>query len=215
MKKKFLIIFGILLVVVGLAFLISGGQSDDVNSVDSIHAASEGSGFISEKVIGNPNTAKLVVYEYADYGCSHCADWNRKINDLINKYGDKLALVFRAYDIGFNNGALASKAATAAQLQGYFREYKDLLFSNQSEWMYADNSNVENIFSEYFKEVSSGHGDMDKFKNDLRSEAVRKRVNFEHRMGERAKVKGTPMFRIDGEMVELSKLVETIEQKIS
>lgn len=215
MKKKFLIIFGILLVVVGLAFLIFRDQSDDVNSVDSIHVASEGSGFISEKVIGNPNTAKLVVYEYADYGCSHCADWNRKINDLINKYGDKLALVFRAYDIGFNNGALASKAATAAQLQGYFREYKDLLFSNQSEWMYADNSNVENIFSEYFKEVSSGNGDMDKFKNDLRSEAVRKRVNFEHRMGERAKVKGTPMFRVDGEMVELSKLVETIEQKIS
>lgn len=214
MKKKILIIVGVAALIIGILFLIFRGQNSDNDTADYIREASESTGFISEKTIGNPENAKVVIYEYADYGCSHCAEWNRKMNDLAKKYGDDFALVFRAYDIGVNNGTLASKAATAAQVQGFFGEYKDLLFNNQSEWMYADKSKIEEILKEYFEEASNGNGDKNKFINDLKSDAVRRRVNFEQRMGERAGVKGTPTFRIDGEMVELSKLTETIEQKM-
>ncbi len=215
MKKKLTIIIGAIIVVLGIVFLISRNQNNDTMSADYIRDASEGTGFISEKVIGNPENAKVIVYEYADYGCSHCADWNRKINKFIEKYGDSFVLVFRAYDIGFPNGALASKAATAAHIQGYFQEYKNLLFDNQNEWIYAEPSEAEDLFTEYFKTASNGNGDVDKFKSDLVSDAVRKRVNFEQRMGERAGVKGTPAFRIDGEAIELSRLIETLEQKMA
>lgn len=194
--------------------LILRGQQEDTNTADSIHDPSEGTGMIAEKIIGNPETAKVILYEYADYGCSHCAEWNRKINSLLEEYGDDLMLVFRAYDIGFNNGALASKAATAAQLQGYFKEYKDLLFNGQSEWMYADDAEVQDLLVEYFENVSDGKGDVDKFKYDMISEAVEKRVNFEQRMGDRIRLKGTPTFRIDGETMELGALVETIAEKM-
>ena len=216
MKKKILVVIAILAVVAGILFLVFRGQGDDTNTADSIHAASEGSGFISEKIIGNPDAAKLIVYEYADYGCSHCAAWNRKINDFVKEYGDKFVLVFRAYDIGqFDNSDLASRAATAAQLQGFFKEYKDLLFNNQSEWMYLSDAAAEKKFAEYFEEASSGEGDVNKFKEDISNNAVRKRVDFEQRMGGRAKVKGTPTFRIDGEKVELTDLAETIKQKMA
>lgn len=215
MKKKLIIIIGIFIVALATLFLVFREQNSDTDSVDYIRGASEGTGFIPEKVIGDPENAKVVVYEYADYGCSHCAEWNRRMNDFIKNHGDSFVLVFRAYDIGFNNGTLASKAATAAQIQGYFKEYKDLLFSNQSEWIYAETSKVQDLFAEYFEAASSGNGDMDKFKSDLTSDAVRKRVNFEQRMGERARIKGTPTFRIDGETIELGKLIETIEQKMA
>ena len=215
MKKKILIVLGILLIVAGVVFLIFRGQDNGVNTADTIHEASEGTGFIGEKVVGNPDNAKLVIYEYADYGCSHCAEWNRRVNDLLKKYGDEIALVFRAYDIGlFSESATVFGAATAAQIQGYFKEYKDLLFNNQSEWGYTEVGQLENILVKYFEEASNGKGDVEKFRSDLRSDAVRKRVNFEQRMGERAKVKGTPTFRIDGEKIELGTLTETIEQKM-
>ena len=145
MKKRILIGLGILLVAAGILFLVLRGQGGDIVTVDEIHAPSEGTGSIAEKVIGDPDKAKVIVYEYADYGCSHCAEWNRRFNSLIEKYGDDLALVFRAYNLGFNNGTIASKAATAAQVQGYFGEYKDLLFNNQSEWMYADSDKIEDV----------------------------------------------------------------------
>ena len=216
MKKKILIVIAVLMVVAGLLFLILRGQGEDINTADTVHTASEGSGFISEKVIGNFDNAKVIVYEYADYGCSHCAEWNRRINSLIAKYGDKLAIVFRAYDIGqFENSSLASRAATAAQIQGYFNEYKNILFNSQSEWMYVGASSAEKKFAEYFEQVSGGKGDVNKFKSDLISDAVRKRVNFEQRMGERIKIKGTPTFRIDGEKIEMGDLTQTIEQKMS
>ena len=216
MKKKILIVIAVLMVVAGLLFLILRGQGEDINTADTVHTASEGSGFISEKVIGNFDNAKVIVYEYADYGCSHCAEWNRRINSLIDKYGDKLAIVFRAYDIGqFENSSLASRAATAAQIQGYFNEYKNILFNSQSEWMYVGASSAEKKFAEYFEQVSGGKGDVNKFKSDLISDAVRKRVNFEQRMGERIKIKGTPTFRIDGEKIEMGDLTQTIEQKMS
>ena len=215
MKRRVFIAVTILLVVVGVGFLIFRGQGDDPITADAIHEPSEGTGFIAEKVIGNPDEAKVIVYEYADYGCLHCAEWNRRINELIDKYGDKLVLVFRGYNIGqFNNASIAFKAATAAQLQGYFKEYKDYLFNNQSEWEYTGTDQIEDVLVGYFEKISEGKGDKDKFRNDLKSDAVRKRVNFEQRMGKQINLKGTPTFRIDGETVELSKLVETIEQKM-
>lgn len=214
MKKRILIIVAVMLAIAGVLFLVLRSQGEEINTADTIHAASAGSGNIAEKIIGDPDKAKVVLYEYADYGCSHCAEWNRRLNKLLEEYGEDLALVFRAYDIGFNNGSLASLAATAAQLQGYFKEYKDLLFSNQSEWMYAEGAAVQDLFVEYFEEASKEEGDTGKFKYDMTSEAVSKRVNFEQRMGERVKLKGTPMFRIDGETIEAGELLDTIEAMI-
>ena len=216
MKRKILLVVGIVMVVAAILVLALTKSDTSIDTVDRAYAASESSGGIGEKVIGNLDTAKVVVYEYADYACAHCAAWNRKMNEFLDKYGDKLAVIFRFYDLKLSsNSNLAAKAATAAQIQGYFKEYKDLLFDGQSEWMYADNAGAREIFVGYFEQASDGKGDADKFKKDIDSDAVRKRVNFEHRIGEKAGLTGTPTFRIDGEKIELDKLVETIEQKIS
>ncbi len=207
----------ILLVVVGIFIFWTTTTSDagELGVSDYIHEPSAESGYIAEKIIGDPDKAKLTIFEYADFGCSHCAEWNGKINDLLDKYGDDIALVFRAYDLGFQNGPIVARAATAAQIQGYFKEYKDLLFANQVEWFYAEGEELTKILSDYFVEVSGGLGDVDKFLSDMESEGVGLRLAFEQLMGEKAKLAGTPMFRIDGKTVKLSKLVETIERKMA
>ena len=217
MKKR--IIIGTLIVVaVASIICLANFRTDPYANMnpDSIIEPSETTGFIGEKTVGNPDDAKIVIYEYADFGCSHCADWNRKINNLIEKYDGKIALVFRSYDIGqFKNSLKAASAATAAQIQGYFKEYKDLLYSNQSEWFYEDGADLTEILSNYFEEASKGTGDLDKFKEDIKSDSVRTRLKFEQNMGKKVDLAGTPTFRIDGETISLSELIDTIEKKTS
>ena len=211
MKKNIIItIVAVVAAVAGLAFLISMSSPE---RVDYIMEPSEKSGNIPEKVIGDPNTAKVVVYEYADYGCSHCATWNSKMGELLDKYSGKLALVFRGFDLGFQNGHQAAAAATAAQLQGFWKGYKDLLFANQAEWANATTDELEGIFSEYFQQVSGENGNIEQFLSDMASENVNKRISYEHSLGVKAGVNGTPTFHINGKQVNLANLEQKIEEK--
>ena len=216
MKKGMIIGILVLAVAVGVvcvATLKTDPYAD--MDADSIIEASEVTGFIGEKSAGDPDSAKVVIYEYADFGCSHCAEWNRKINSLMEKYDGKIARVFRSYDIGqFQNSLRAASAATAAAMQGHFGEYKDLLYSNQAEWFYAEGAELTELLLRYFEEASGGTGDVDKFQTDVKSSAVRTRLKFEQNMGKKVGLAGTPTFRIDGEAVSLSELVETIERKV-
>lgn len=209
------IIIGVLSAIIVGAIIIVGivnNQSTEIDNADVVWPALEESGWISEKTIGDVKKAEIVLYEYADFGCSHCAEQNKVVNKLLQKYDSELAVVFRSYDIGFLNGAFAARAATAAQLQGYFNEYKDLLFENQAEWFYENGDKLNELWVEYFKQVSGGEGDVDKFQEDMKSENVKKRLKYEQRMGKKVGLRGTPLFRINGENVPVGDLVKTVEE---
>lgn len=216
MKNKLPIIIGTIaaiIVLVGGVLLTQHFQSIP-NPADHVYAASEETGNIPEKVIGDPDTAKVVIYEYADYACSHCAEWNTEVNNLLEKYPDQIALVFRSANVGFSNGMVGAYAATAAQLQGYWKTYKDLLFSSQAEWFYMQGDELTNQLVEYFRIVSHDEGDLDQFRADMQSEAVSQRLEFDEKMGYDIDLKGTPTFRIDGRTIIASKLIETVETKL-
>ncbi len=212
--KKGLIISAIVAVIVGIIYLAIP-KNDHPANPDSIIEASKETGMIGEKNVGNPNEAILIIYEYADFGCSHCAEWNKKINDLLKEYDGKIALIFRSYNLGFKNSALSARAATAAQIQGYFKEYKDLLFNNQAEWYYEEGAKLNELFVNYFKEASNNKGDVNKFQEDMKSDAVKKRLKFEQKLGKAVNLAGTPTFRINGEAVALSDLINTIERLVN
>ncbi|MBQ3348161.1 thioredoxin domain-containing protein [Candidatus Saccharibacteria bacterium] len=204
---------GVAIVATILLICASSIFGSSGETADYIYEASEATGMIGEKVIGEPETAEMIVYEYADFGCSHCAEWNQKLNEIVEKTEGKIAVVFRYYNIGlFKNSATAARAATAAQMQGYFGEYKDLLFSNQAEWLYADGEELEGLLAEYFEIASAGAGDAVRFKSDMESEAVKKRLRFEQNMGKKVGLSGTPLFRINGENVSAGKLAEKMEE---
>ena len=54
----------------------------------------------------------------------------------------------------------------------------------------------------YFAEVTNGEGDLDKFKKDIESEAVSKKISFDMGIGKRVDVSGTPAFFIDGQLID-------------
>lgn len=173
-------------------------------NVNTVIAASEENGNIGDHVKGNPD-APVLIFEYADYQCSACAVANPRINKLVDEYGDKLGVVYRDFLLSYHqNGTAAASAAEAAGLQGYWKEYANKLFTNQSVWANASGDARTDVFVELFRSATNGEGDETKFVQDMKSEAVKKKINFDAGISKNLDIPGTPAFFIDGERIDFS-----------
>ncbi|MBR2989500.1 thioredoxin domain-containing protein [Candidatus Saccharibacteria bacterium] len=181
----------------------SGGE---VALIDTIIPANEDNGGIGDHVKG-PADAPVVMFEYADYQCSGCATANPRVNKLVEEYDGKLAVVYRNFLLSYHqNGTAAASAAEAAGLQGYWKEYADLLFANQSVWASASGDTRTDLFVDLFNAASDGAGDVAKFKSDMNSSEVKKKINFDMGLGQSLDIPGTPSFYIDGERIDMSEI---------
>ncbi|MBQ3297061.1 thioredoxin domain-containing protein [Candidatus Saccharibacteria bacterium] len=208
------VVIGILVVallgVATYAIIDGNNKATDYNDYDfySVIEANSNNGNIGDHVKGDPN-APVLIFEYADYQCPGCASINPRINKVVEQLDGKLAVVYRNYLLSYHqNGTAAASAAEAAGLQGYWKEYADKLFSEQSEWEYADTSERTELFNKYFEEVTNGRGDLEKFNSDIASENVSKKINFDMGIGKRIDVQATPAFYVDGQWIKWSEAGE-------
>ncbi|MBO7718264.1 thioredoxin domain-containing protein [Candidatus Saccharibacteria bacterium] len=201
------LVIGILVVILlGVAtYAVIDGNNKATNYDDydfnSVISATDNNGNIGDHVKGNPE-APVLIFEYADFQCPGCASINTRVNRVVEQLEGKLAVVYRNFLLSYHqNGTAAASAAEAAGLQGYWKEYADKLFEEQSEWEYASTSERTELFDKYFEEVTGGKGDMDKFNSDLASDKVSKKISFDMGIGKRVGVSGTPAFYIDGQLI--------------
>ncbi len=194
----------IFLCIVSFIVIDGNNKATDYSSYDFNVAIAPDvhNGNIGDHVKGNPD-APVVIVEYADFQCPGCASLNSRVNAAIEESDGKLAVVYRNYILSYHqNGTAAASAAEAANLQGYWKPYADLLFKNQAEWEYASASERTELFDRYFMEVTDGKGDLDKFNSDLASKEVSQKINFDMAIGNRIDVGGTPAFYIDGQLID-------------
>lgn len=207
MDKKTGLIIGILIAAVGVLIGVSVWQSKssranyDQYDHQSIIAANEDSGNLPENIEGNPN-APVIIYEYGDYQCTACAPTNPYINQLKEEYGDNLAIVFRTTIMSYHqNGTAAAAAANAAAKQGFWKEYKDILFKNQNDWYYSDADKRQEQFETYFNQVSEGKGNLEQFRKDMAGTDVLKKIDFDEAMAKKAGIEFTPTFYVEDTFV--------------
>lgn len=208
------IVAGILIALVGIAII--GGiiaavinkkaQEIDFTKYDAntIIGANEDNGNIADHVKGNAD-APVVIFEYADYQCSGCASANPRVNKLVAEYDGELAVVYRDFLLSYHqNGTAAASAAEAAGLQGYWKEYADKLFANQSVWANASGDTRTEMFADLFESVTNGQGDREKFISDMGSAEVKKKIAFDTGISAKLDIPGTPAFFLDGERIDFS-----------
>jgi protein-disulfide isomerase len=78
-------------------------------------------------------SAPVVVEEYGDFQCPHCADFQRTVGPTIDKLvaSGKIRFVFHPIAFIGPESTAAASAATAAGDQGRFWQYHDQLFAQQ------------------------------------------------------------------------------------
>lgn len=200
-------------IVIAVAFLgiviwrLADKQATQVDysnyNINSYIDANENNGGIADHVKGSKD-APVVIFEYADFQCSACAAANSRVNKLVEEYDGKLAIIYRNFLLSYHqNGTAAASAAEAAGLQGYWKEYADKLFTNQSTWSDASGDNRTNIFVDLFNKVTDGKGDVDKFVADMNSDAVKNKISFDAGLAKNLSIPGTPSFFLDGELISL------------
>ena len=146
------LVIGILVVILlGVAtYAVIDGNNKATNYDDydfnSVISATDNNGNIGDHVKGNPE-APVLIFEYADFQCPGCASINTRVNRVVEQLEGKLAVVYRNFLLSYHqNGTAAASAAEAAGLQGYWKEYADKLFEEQSEWEYASTSERTELF---------------------------------------------------------------------
>ena len=210
MKKTWIIVAIVALAFTGLfIWALNENQTHITNYDDydpnTIIEGNEDNGGIADHIKGSKD-APVLLFEYADFQCEACALARGRIEKLLEEYKGKVALVYRNYLLSYHqNGTAAASAAEAAGLQGYWKEYGDLLFKNQSSWNSAAASERNAIFNTYFETASEGQGNLDKFKSDMSSAQVKKKLEFDQGLATKyIDVTGTPTFYLDGSKIDFS-----------
>ncbi len=144
--------------------------------------------------LGNKN-AKVIIVEFADFRCGHCALAHLFLTDLLKTQKDKVKLYFKYYPLNNNESSIRlAMAAEAAKKQQKFWEMHDMLFSNQESLVVKESIPDEDIFA-----LAQKVGlNIKKFKKDFADPRTREAVLDSKQEGMASEVGGTPSFYIHG-----------------
>ncbi len=163
---------------------------------------------LSAHVAGNPN-AQACLVEFSDYQCPACASFAPVVSDIIQKYGDRLAIVYRHFPLDQHQYALdAALAAEAAGAQGKFWEMTEALFK-QHDTLAADTG---------FAIARELGLDMDQFTISVEDQTLMASIQKDKTDGQRLGVSQTPTFFLNGKKLTLyshNDLLQAVEEALA
>ena len=149
--------------------------------------------------------AKMTLVEYGDYQCPSCGQVFPVIEKVQKHFGDKLRFVFRNYPLEQHEFAeAAAETALFAAAKGKFWEMHDLLYKEQAKFS-------EELFPKLAQKLGL---DGEELRKALAAGTYAKAVQADVASGDRAGVRGTPSFYLNGkpyrEMPDYDSMVATI-----
>jgi protein-disulfide isomerase len=134
--------------------------------------------------------APVTLVEYGDYECPDCLNSEPIVQRLLDRFADRLRVVFRHFPLSsvHPRASAAAQAAEAAGAQGRFWEMHTALFKNQHRLADLDLTHLA---------LSLGL-DIYSFQRDVESAASSRKVRANYDDGLASGVKGTPTFFING-----------------
>ena len=133
--------------------------------------------------------APVIITEFADYECPYCGEAYPVIEAIREKYGSRVAYVFRNYPLPMHSHALAAaEAAEAASSVGKFWEMHRALFEHQKALTNAD-------LAMYAK---SAGVDATIVAQAIANETYREKILADVESGNESSIDGTPAIFING-----------------
>jgi protein-disulfide isomerase len=178
--------------IAGLATMLLVGCGSAVYTIDTVNAP----------VLGDPGAPHVLVV-YSDFECPFCKRTAFRLKRFIADHPDRVRLYFKHYPLRQHRFAMkAAIAAEAARRQNKFWQMHDLIFAN------ADNLD-EGTFERLASEIRL---DIEQFRKDMESPAVKRQVTADRDEGEALGLWGTPFFVLDGKPYDGS--VETLIERL-
>lgn len=215
----------LIIIVVALIAVASGVFLFRAKSTPLLKIATGSPGAEPPHVRGGENNARVTVEEFGDFQCPPCGMLAATLLAIERDYGDRIRVIFREFPLAMHAHAYtAATAAEAAGMQGKFWEMNDLLFEHAPYWSKEgpppgpqaiateeQTMRVKDIFAEYAKRVGV---DVDRFKKDMLSEQVDRRIKADQARGASIGVDRTPMLFIDGVQIPFASFNENSLHKI-
>lgn len=148
---------------------------------------------LSDHRIGSLN-AKIVLLEYGDFECPHCARTAPVIQRLVDEYAGNICFIYRHFPIlkKHPDAGVAAVAAEAAGKQGKFWEMHDLLFQH-SDQLAGDKM----LF--LARDINLN---MRQFLNDLENEDLAQKVHEDFLSAKVNGVNSTPTLFLNGTHIQ-------------
>jgi len=142
-------------------------------------------------LMGDPD-APVSITVFDDFECPYCAKAVPLLKQVVTAYQDKVNLVYKHFPLGMHkNARSAAIASMAAQEQGKFWPYHDLLFANYNK-----------LSDKKLTALAEEAGlDMARFVRDLKDPRFQQRLQTEQQLGRKIGVRGTPTIFVNGRLL--------------
>ncbi len=137
-----------------------------------------------------PDDALITIVEFSDYQCPYCKRTEPVVQSLIERYPERVRLVYRHFPLDsiHNDARGGAEAAVCADEQGQFWAFHEKVFENQGALSEAD-------LLTYATDVGL---DVSAYKACAASPGTKERVEADVAAGREAGVSGTPAFFVNG-----------------
>lgn len=209
------IIGGSLLVVTAIALAIISVTRVTLSPRQIIQPEISTSIQSNRNTLGDPD-APVVIEEFSDFGCTHCASFALETKKLLEeeyiKEG-KVYLVFHSVGslLGSSATVLAAEAAYCAGDQDAFWPYHDLVFANQLRLFQNRDGNISPSLGTFAEVLDL---DQDQFNSCLSSGKFQSLVSQDLVLAKASNVTGTPSFLINGNFFQGNQPIENFRQII-
>lgn len=151
--------------------------------------------------------AKVTIVEFSDFQCPFCAKGADILKEIKKKYGKKVKVVFKNFPLPFHNhaeqAAVAGMCANEQSTDSFWKMH-DEMFANQ-----------DSLDAEGLKKTAKKIGlKMDAFEKCLTENKYLAQVKADMEEGKNVKVKSTPTFFINGQLINGAQPMEVFSELI-
>lgn len=191
-----------LVVLVGVGWLLTAGRSSGEAEALPPLSVAETTGITADPNSGvaiGPEDAAVTIYDFSDYLCPHCRDFNAMVGKLLRRNyavpGGPLRWVSYEFPLG-ERSLPATVAAHCAEQQGKYWEMHDMIFAKVESW--STETNPTGKFVDIAKDIGMDTG---AFRECLDKRDGVSRILASKQYGVELGVTGTPTVFVNGQPV--------------
>jgi protein-disulfide isomerase len=191
----FIIVALVALITLGAGTILYRSKRPPVLTISKELASKVNSG--ESPHIRGPADARVTLEEFGDFQCPPCGKLAGPLKQLEHDFDPRLRVIFHHFPlVNHQHARQAAIAAEAAGMQGRFWEMHDLLYREQAAWSIA--ADAQALFNSYAGVLGL---DVERFKKDVESEAVKARVEADQKRGASLGVQNTPTIFLNNRAV--------------